>query len=197
MKTRVCSLRLLEGAIVAMGCATLLQQAASAAEPTALDLFRQGDQYVGAEARGRLIKITSEKSIGSVTPSIWSVTYFDPNAAGKATEVRFNAGQKAWVKYHGSFLGLAKAPRELPKGKVLVDSDAALRTATVEPLLKNLNLKATRMILEDWQGMPTWKVQIWAARLSNPAEMAEVGEVFISGEDGKVLRSDLKIKKVD
>jgi hypothetical protein len=182
--------------VAAIGIA-LFQSAAAAADVTALELFKKGDQFVGSEARGRLIEIRSEKSIASLTPAIWYITYFDPNSSGKATEVKFEAGEKTGVKYKGNFLGIAKAPKELPKDKIKVDSDVAINTATGEPLLKNLTLKATRLILEDWQGIPTWKVRIWAAKLQKPDEMADVGEVFISADDGKVLRSALEIKKVD
>jgi hypothetical protein len=170
---------------------------AQAAGPTAFELIKKGDQYVGAEAKGRVIRIRSDKSIATLTPNIWYVVYFDPNSSGKATEVKFEAGEKAEVKYKGNFLGMARKPQELPKDKLRVDSDQALQTATSEPLLKNLTLKATQMTLEDWAGMPSWKVEIWAARLQKTEEMVKVGEVFISAEDGKVLRSDLKIKRVD
>ena len=175
----------------------LFQWAAAAADLTALELFRKGDQIVGSEAEGRLIEIRSEKSIASLTPAIWYITYYDPNSSGKATEVKFEAGEKTEMKYKGNLLGIAKAPKELPKDKIKVDSDAAIKTATGEPLLKDLTLKATRLILEDWQGIPTWKVRIWAAKLQKPDRMVDVGEVFISAEDGKVLRSDLKISRVD
>jgi hypothetical protein len=170
---------------------------AQAATPTAFELAKKGGQYVGSEAKGRVIQIRSEKSIASLTPNIWYVLYFDPNASAKATEVKFEAGEKTEVKYKDNFLGLGKKPKELPKDKLRVDSDRALQTAVSEPLLKNLTLKATRMTLEDWQGIPAWRVQIWAAKLQKAEEMVEVGEVFIGAEEGKVLRSDLKIKRVD
>jgi hypothetical protein len=179
-----------------MGLA-FLTGVAQAADATAFDLVKKGNQYVGSEAKGRIIEIRSEKSIASLTPSIWYVLYFDPNAAGKATEVKFEAGEKTEVKYKDSLLGLGKKPKELPKDKLRADSDKALQTAVSEPLLKNLTLKATRMTLQDWEGISTWKVQIWAAKLQKPQEMVEVGEVIIGAEEGKVLRSDLKIKRVD
>ena len=175
----------------------LLQLAAVAGDLTALELFKKGDQLVGSEAEGRLVQIRSEKSIASLTPSIWYVTYYDPNSSGKATEIKFEAGAKTEMNYKGNFLGIGKKPKELPKDRIKVDSDAAIRTATGEPLLKNLTLKATQLILEEWQGIPTWKVEIWAAKLQKPERMVDVGEVYVSAEDGKVLRSDLKISKVD
>jgi hypothetical protein len=178
-------------------CIAFLTGVAQAATPTAFDLAKKGDQYVGSEAKGRVIQIRSEKSIASTTPNIWYVLYFDPNASGKATEVKFEGGEKTEVNFKDSFLGLGKKPKELPKDKLRVDSDKALQTAVSEPLLKNLTLKATRMTLEDWEGIPAWKVQIWAAKLQKPEEMVEVGEVIIGAEEGKVLRSDLKIKRVD
>jgi hypothetical protein len=197
MKSKHCGTHRIKIATLAATGIALIQWGAGAADLTALELFTKGDQLVGSEAQGRLIEIRSEKSIATLTPNIWYITYYDPNSSGKATEVKFEAGEKTEVKYKGNLLGIAKAPKELPKDKIKVDSDAAIKTATGEPLLKNLTLKATRLILEDWQGLPTWKVRIWAAKLQKPDRMVDVGDVFISAEDGKVLRSDLKISKVD
>jgi hypothetical protein len=180
--------------IVALSSLACANWACSA---TAFELFKKGDQYVGAEAKGRLIEIRSEKSIGTLTPNIWYVEYFDPNSAGKATEIKFEAGEKTDVSYKGNFLGLAKRPQELPKDKLLVDSDKALQAALSEPLLKNLTLKATRMTLEDLDGVPGWRVEIWAAKLQKPEESVKIGEVCIAADDAKLIRRDLKIKKVD
>ena len=44
---------------------------------------------------------------------------------------------------------------------------------------------------------PVWKVRLWAAKLKNPNDSADVGEVVISADDGKVLKSDLKPDKID
>ncbi|MBI5387010.1 MAG: hypothetical protein HZA90_20240 [Verrucomicrobia bacterium] len=195
MKTRpVCRLRSFLLITVGLGG---FAASSLAADPTAFELFREGNRYVGEEAKNRLVEIRSEKSVGSLTPTIWYVVYFDPNSKGKGTEVKFAAGQKVAVKHWGSFLGMAKTPTELPKDKLKIDSDQALKTATSEPLLKNLTLKATRLTLEHWEGLPAWRVRLWAAKLQKPDEMAEVGEVFVNVEDGKVLRSDIKIKRVD
>jgi hypothetical protein len=187
----------LNGRVVTMAIGMALSLGALAATPTAFELAKKGDQYVGTEAKGRVIDIRSDKSLGTLTPNIWYIRYFDPNSSGKATEVKFQAGEKTDVTYKGNPLGLKKTPKELPKDQLKVDSDKALETAIAEPLLKNLTLKATSMTLEDWQGIPIWKVRIWAAKLQKPEEMVDVGEVFIGAQDGKVLRSDLKIKRVD
>jgi len=181
----------------ALAGAVIFTVAGHAAEPTAFDLFKEGNRYVGEEAKNRLIEIRSDKSIGSTTPAIWTIVYFDPSSSGKGTEVKFAAGQKTAIKHWGNFLGVAKTPYEIPKDKLKVDSDQALRTALAEPLLKNLTMKATQMTLEEWEGLVVWKVRLWATKLMKTDEMAEVGQVFIDVADGKVLKSDLKIKKVD
>jgi hypothetical protein len=168
-----------------------------AAEPTALQLAKEGNQYVGEEARDRLVQIRSEKSSGTLTPSVWYVTYFDPDASSKATEVKFAAGHKVHIKRLSSFLGIRGIPKELPRDKIKVDSDRAITIAGEEPMLKNLTLKATQLTLEKWEELPVWRVTLWAARLKNPRDMAEIGEVFIAAEDGKVVRSDLKTSRVN
>ena len=68
-----------------------------AAEPTAFDLIKEGNRYIGEQSKDKVVQIRSEKSIGSLTPNIWFVVYYDPDATFKATEVKFEAGKKSKV----------------------------------------------------------------------------------------------------
>src|SRR5437867_13290584 len=119
-----------------------LSQIANAGEPTAFDLVKEGNRHLGEEAKGRVVQIRSEKSVGGLTPNIWYVVYFDPDATAKATEVKFGAGKKLSVKRPARilepFLGTHKV---LNRQKMKLDSDKAIEIATKEPLLKNLKLK--------------------------------------------------------
>lgn len=175
--------------------------AARAAEPTAFQLVKEGNRHVGEEAKDRVVQIRSEKSIGSLTPSIWYVVFYDPDATAKAAEVKFVAGKKVSVKRPARILEpITGAHKELPRASLKIDSDKALQIATSEPILKNLTLKASELKLERRSGgdeTPVWKVELWAAKLNNPNKAVSVGEVFITAEDGKVVKSDLKINRVD
>lgn len=174
---------------------------ARAAEPTAFALVKEGNRHIGEEAKDRVVEIRSEKSVGTLVPNIWHVTYYDPDAAAKAVTIKFAAGQKVSVKRTARLIQpVTGAHKELPKAKLKIDSDRALDLAKGEPLLKNLTLKASRLDLERRSAvddMPVWKVELWAAKLDNPNKSVSVGEVFISAEDGKVVKNDLKISRVD
>jgi len=78
-----------------------------------------------------------------------------------------------------------------------VDSDKALKIATAQPLLKNLTLKATQFWLQRGGEGPEWKVKLWAARLKDPNDDADVGVVIISATDGSVIKTDLHPNSVD
>jgi hypothetical protein len=56
-----------------------------AASSTAFDLIKEGNRYVGEPAKDKIVQIRSEKSIGSITPNIWYVVFYDPTATLKAT----------------------------------------------------------------------------------------------------------------
>ena len=178
-----------------------LGQLANAAEPTAFALIKEGDRHLGEEAKGRVAQIRSEKSIGSLTPNIWYVVYYDPDATAKATEIKFAGGKKVSVKRPARIIELGSSShRELPKKKLKIDSDKALQIAQKEPILEKLTLKASRMTLERWgfgSELPVWKVRFWAAKLNNPNKMVDIGEVYVSADDGKVVKNDLKIDRVD
>ena len=64
-------------------------QVALAADPTAFELIKMGNQYVGVESKDKVVQIRSEKSIGRLVPNIWYVVYYDPDATLKAVEVKF------------------------------------------------------------------------------------------------------------
>ena len=87
--------------------------------------------------------------------------------------------------------------RLLDLKKLKIDSNQAIKTATAEPLLAKLTIKATQLWLENSGLTPVWKVRLWAAKLNKPDATVDVGEMFISAESGEVVKSNLHINKVD
>jgi hypothetical protein len=178
-----------------------LNRARAADEPTAFQLIKEGNRYVGDEVKNKVSQIRSEKSIGTLTPTIWYVVYYDEDATAKATEVKFAAGQKIAVKRPARVIErFSKAKLALPADKLKVDSDKALKIATSEPIVKNLKLTASRLTLERMgvdSDLPVWKIRLWAAKLKNPNADVDIGELFISADEGKVIKNDLKIDRVD
>src|SRR2546425_10240868 len=126
-----------------------LSQTVSAAEPTAFQLIKEGDRHVGEDAKGRVSQIRSEKSVGGLTPNIWHVVYYDPDATAKATEIKFAAGTKVSVKRPARVLEpITGSQHELPKEKLKIDSDKAIEIAKNEPLIKKLTLTNAELKLE-------------------------------------------------
>ena len=196
MKMKLFSGKWLAALLLAGG---LSQIASLAAEPTAFELIKEGNRHVGEEAKGRVVQIRSEKSIGTLMPNIWYVVYYDPDATAKATEVKFAAGTKVSVKRPARILEpITRSHRELAKEKLKIDSDKAIQIAKSDPLLKNVTLTNTEMRLERGEGeQPVWKVKLWASKIRKPSETVHIGEIHISAEDGKVVKNDLKPGRVD
>jgi hypothetical protein len=170
---------------------------ANAVEPTAFQLIKTGNQFVGEPSQNKVLEIYSDKSLAGLTPSVWHVVYFDPDARGKIVEVKFGAGLKLDVKRPLKlFGGGGKEGNVFEMNKFKTDSDAALNIATSQQLLKPLTLKNTRMWLLRGDDGVVWKVRIWAAKFSDPNATAEIGDVFISPENGKIVRADLHVEKV-
>jgi hypothetical protein len=190
-------MKLFRNLVVAAVAAVGLSQAV-AGELTAFDLIKEGNKHVGEEAKDRVVEIRSEKSVGSLTPNIWYVVYYDPDATAKATEVKFGAGKKMSVKRPARLLEFATGNTEIDKAKLKTDSDEALETAQKEPLLANLKLQNCQMWLQKNNDYgPVWKVRFWAQKLRKPDQTAEIGDVYVSVETGKVVKSDLHINRVD
>jgi len=169
-----------------------------AGEPTAYDVIRTGDQFVGVQSKNKVVQIRSEKSVGSLIPNIWYVVYYDPDATFKSVEVKFGAGQKLDVAHPWRILELAGDDHSvLDASKLRVDSDRAISIATSQPLLENLKLSATQLWLDHGDTGPQWRVKIWSLRLKNPQEDADVGVVILSATDGSIVKIDLHPNSAD
>ena len=181
-----------------LGLALFVVPAASAKEKTALQLVKDGNEYVGKDSKDKVVQIRSEKSVGDLEPQIWFIVYYDPDATFKATEVKFGSGRKLTVKRPFRMIEYVTADKQpLDPAKLKVDSDRAIQVAIKEPLLGKLSLKATQLWLQRGDGGPVWKVRLWAQKLSEPAKMAIVGDVYVSSADASVVRSDLRIDRVN
>ncbi|HZM02116.1 MAG TPA: hypothetical protein VFC44_03745 [Candidatus Saccharimonadales bacterium] len=171
--------------------------AVSAPEMSALELAKAGDKYVGVQAQDRVVQIRSDKSVGSLTPSVWYVVYYDPTATMKASEVKFGGGQMMEVKRPVRLLEpFSGGNKEMNMKKVKIDSNRALDIARKEPLLNNLDLRASQFWLGLTDNEATWKVRLWASKLNQPDKMAEIGDLYISAHTGEVVKNALHINSV-
>lgn len=166
-------------------------------EATAFALVKEGNRHVGEDAKDRIVQIRSEKSVGTLVPNVWYIVYFDPDATAKATEVKFGGGKKLSVKRPARVLEFASGNTEIPREKLKIDSDKALEIAREEPMLKNLTLTSSEMKLDRWTAEPVWKIRFWATKLRDTTKTVDIGEIFVHATDGKVVKNDLHINKVD
>lgn len=175
-----------------------LGAARAAGTNTAFALMREGNRYIGEQAKDRVVQIRSDKSIGGLTPNIWYVVYHDPTATLKAVEVKFGGGKMMDVKRPLRVLEHVNGgSKELDKEKLKIDSDEAIKLAAKEPVLENLVLKAVSAKLENSDAGPVWKVRLWAQKLRRKEDNADLGEVVLSAQDGKIVKNDLHIERVD
>ena len=168
----------------------------ASAEPTALDLINKGDQFVGVQSKDKVIQITSDKSVATLTPNIWQVFYYDPDSTFKIVVVKFGAGQEMEIA-HPMRMFPAKPEDILGLDNVKVDSDRALKIAASQPLLKALTLRASKMTLQNTDDGIVWKVELWAAKVGDSTKEAEIGSITISATDKSIVRSDLHPSNAD
>jgi hypothetical protein len=173
--------------------------ASAAKELTAFDLIKEGNRYVGEHVRDKVVQVRSEKSVGGLTPTIWYVVFYDTTASLKAMEVKFGAGKMLDVKRPFRLLEPTQGGDvPMDRTKLKINSDAAVAVALKEPLLEKLTITATALKLgRQRDGSLAWRVRVWAAKLRNPNKDVEIGDVFVNAEDGKIIRNDLHIRRVD
>jgi hypothetical protein len=177
-----------------------LNSVSLAGEPTAFTLVREGNRHVGDDVKDRVVCIRSEKSVGSLTPSVWSVFFLDPASAGKVTEVKFAGGSLVEVAHRSGVLGisgLSKKPRALPMERLKLDSDRALDRAVSEPVFKNIKLTNAELQLLYKDEVPVWKVTLWASKVRKPESTSKVGDLLVNAETGTVTLMDIKLKRLD
>ena len=121
--------------LTAIGIVFVSNLAARGADnPTAFQLVRESERYVGEQCRGKVVQIRSERSFGKLHPNIWYVVYHDPTAALKVTEVKFGAGAMLEVR-RPLRLPEPLTGDDLPLNseKLKFDSDEAINKALKEP----------------------------------------------------------------
>jgi hypothetical protein len=190
MKYSVKTLAVLAGSVMALS--------AQAADPTAFELIKEGNRYVGEDAKDKVVQIRSEKSIGGLTPSTWWIVYYDVDARMKATEVRFDGGKKTDVQRPFRLFERAGTYKNLmDRSKLKIDSAEALKIAQKDGLLDRVKLTNSKMQVERWEDMPVWKITFWAERARETSKTVDIGQIFVNAEDGKVVHRDLHINRVD
>src|SRR5688572_15169265 len=85
-------------ALLSISCWVTATALAHAGEPTAFDLIKEANRYVGEQAKDKVVQVRSEKSLGGLVPTIWYVVLYDPTASMKAVQVKFGAGKMLDVK---------------------------------------------------------------------------------------------------
>ena len=170
---------------------------ATGAEPTALELVKEGNRFLGEQSKDKVLTVHSEKSFLSLTPNVWYVAYYDPDALSKQAEVKFGAGRQIGIKRGWRPFGRSGTmDRVMNLKKLKYDSDYVIKNATTDPLVAKLTIKATQLWLENNELAPVWKVRLWAAKLKQPNATVSIGDLYISAETGKVVKSELHIEKV-
>ena len=169
----------------------------AAQEPTAFQLAKDGNRFVGEPSKDKVLEIYSEKSIVGLTPSLWTIAYYDPDAKSKVAEVKFGSGLKLDVKRPWKLLGSAKEENILKWDALKVDSDKALKVATSLQVISPFTLKNAQLWLRHGDDGLTWKVRLWANKLGKPDVIMEIGDIFVSPTDGKVVRADLHLERLN
>jgi len=176
----------------------VLTTSARAAEPTALELIKEGNRYVGEDSKDKVTQIRSEKSVGGLVPNVWFVVFYDADARMKATEVKFGGGKKLDVVRPFRLFERAKGENAMDRTKLKIDSDEALKIAQKENMLEKIKLTNSKLTLEKSDdGFPVWKVLFWAEKARDPSRTVDIGQVVINAEDGKVMERDLHINRID
>lgn len=169
-----------------------------AEDPTAFELAKEGNRYIGEQSKDKVVQIRSEKSVASLTPKIWRVVYRDETATLKTVEVKFVAGKMTDVKRPLRLLEpITDKNGPLDHKKLKIDSDKAIKTALKEPILENLKITATELKLEHGDEAPVWKIRLWASKLKNPNKDVDLGEITLSAEDGKIVKLDVHLSRVE
>ena len=182
-------------AALLLGASTLF---AADKDATAFDLMKEGNRYVGEQAKDRVVQVRSEKSMGSLSPKVWYVVFYDPTASMKAVEVKFAAGKMVDVKRPFRLIErMSDSTRPMDKDKLKIDSDKAIEIAAKEPILEDIKVKSVEAKLENSDLGPVWRLRLWAQKLNKENALADIGKMVITADEGKVIENDIKLSRLD
>ena len=138
--------------------------------------------------------------MAGLTPNTWFVVYYDVDARMKATEVKFGGGKKLDVQRPFRLFERADGNYKniLDRAKLKIDSDEAIKIAQKESMLEKVKLTNTRLTLQKSdEGAPVWEILLWAEKLRDSTKTTDIGKIWINAEDGKVVRTDLHLNRID
>ncbi len=165
-------------------------------EPTAFELAKEGNRYVGEQAKDKIVQIRSERSVGTLTPKVWYVIYFDPTATFKSVEVKFAAGKMLDVKRPLRMIEMiGDASKAMDHDKLKIDSDAAIEKALAEPILKDIKVKSLEAKLENTSFGPVWRLKLWGEKV-NGRDIVDIGRISVTADDGKVIETDIHLNRL-
>ncbi|HWN97140.1 MAG TPA: hypothetical protein VNT99_19070 [Methylomirabilota bacterium] len=168
-----------------------------AAEPTALQIVKEANRYVGNETRDKVLQVRSDRSTNGLNPDVWSVVYYDAAVRMKTTVITFTPGKAPRIVRPFSLFKRPDLKRIFDPAKVKIDSDAALKIAQADRLLDKVKLSSSRITLERWEDSPVWKIEFWAGKATEPGQTADIGQIFVNVEDGTVVNRDLHIDRAE
>ncbi|MBC8001446.1 MAG: serine/threonine protein kinase [Opitutaceae bacterium] len=175
-------------------------QSAEFMVPTAFLALKEGDRFLNNRSRGKVVRIVSTRSADGTAPTNWSVFYFDPLARQKLVEVQFRGREMMKVHEPGaSFGGLfAPLPRPLDNSKLAINSDEAIRILMRQPEIDKLPVRITEMeLLSNDRDEPTWRIVLWSVKRRDTNLSVRIGELVLSGSDGRIITNTLKPSRVD
>lgn len=168
-----------------------------AEDTKAFDLIKEGNRYVADDVKDKVVQIRSERSVSGLMPNVWYVVYNDEDATFKIAEVKFEGGKKSSVKRPVRPLELTAANKEImDKRRMNVDSDKVLATATGDSTLSGIKIKSTQFWLQTRDDGVVWKVRLWAEKPDHPGDQTDIGDIYISADDGKVTHRDLHLERL-
>ena len=169
----------------------------SGAELTGLEALREANRQVGAEAKNKILQVRSERSTNGLAPKTWSVMFYDASVGMKTTVVKLSAGREPRIDHPFALFKRPDPKRIFDPSSVRIDSDAALKVAAKDRLLEKVKLNGARITLELWEGSPVWKIEFWAEKAKEPARTPAIGQIFVDGQEGKVVNRDLHISRTE
>ena len=121
---------------------------------------------------------------------------FIADAGSRGDEVKFGGGKMIDVKRPFRMIEMiGDASKPMDQDKLKVDSDAAIEKALAEPILKDIKVKSVEAKLENTSTGPVWRMRLWAEKV-NGRDVADIGKISLTADDGKVIETDIHLDRL-
>jgi uncharacterized caspase-like protein len=143
-----------------------------------------------ANYSNNIVHMKARRVPGQLHPDSWEITFGDSRyfwekwRSTADTQARIDSG-----KFMAGFITAVEDATPMDRKKLVKDSTDILEMVAAR--FPTIRLASSEFEIDHEKWVPLWRVKIWAYKINQPAQEAELGRIDVDASTGAILRDDL------